>query len=106
VAAAVVISFTEAISPATFSFASMPDPGGWSLAWEENEQAVRMSHLPFADNTLVTMALLEGQDSAGNELVAFSWSFMTAMKVETVYFPVISCRRIGFCDYQPGRDMR
>jgi hypothetical protein len=78
--AAVVISFSEAISASTFSYSVTPDPGGWAAAWSADGMAVRLSHNPFEPWLTYTISISFAADLAGNPLYGapVTWSFISA----------------------------
>jgi len=77
--AGLVITFSEAISTSTLSYAVTPDPGGWNATWDSQHRQVTLTHLPWTPATRYTVTLSQARDLAGNPLAGapVSWSFTT-----------------------------
>ncbi len=76
--APVVITFSEAINTATFTYTIVPPPGGLSVTWSHSGTVAALSHASFAYETRYTVTVTAADDLAGNPLVApYSWSFTT-----------------------------
>jgi hypothetical protein len=75
--AALVISFSEAINTATFSYNVTPDPGGWSTSWSHGGTVVTLLHNPFLHQTTYTPTISVADDLTGKPLsgAPFAWSF-------------------------------
>ncbi len=85
VTAPVVITFSEAISAATFAYTVSPDPGSWSAAWNGEGTRVTLSHNPFSYNTNYVFNVTAAQDLASNPLAdaPYAWSFTTISSTDT-----------------------
>lgn len=78
----VVITFSEQMNPATFSWNIMPDPGSWTETWSSGDTIVTLSHpMDFTQSTIYTVEVLSGEDMSGNPLVPGPvpnpWTFTT-----------------------------
>ncbi len=86
--AALVITFTEVISPATLNLTLFPNPGGWSYVWSGGT-VVAAQHAALAGQTVYT-ATVTAKDSAGNALAPpYAWSFTTRRKAFPIYLPLL-----------------
>jgi len=78
----IVITFSEEMNPATFTYTSSPDPGGWGVVWNgpANDQ-VTLTHTDFDEFTVYTLTVTAAEDMFGNSLVAGAvpnpWTFGT-----------------------------
>jgi hypothetical protein len=87
--AALVITFTEAISPASLTLALLPNPGGWSAAWSGGGTIVTAQHAALAGQTVYT-ATVTAKDNAGNAIAPpHAWSFTTRRKDFPIYLPLV-----------------
>jgi hypothetical protein len=86
--ALVIITFSEAINPASLDYTVAPDPGGWSVAWNGDATVATLCHASFdywADHTVTVTG---AEDVAGNPLAAaYQWSFTTIPT--RVYLPLL-----------------
>ncbi|MFQ6106558.1 MAG: Ig-like domain-containing protein [Thermoplasmata archaeon] len=79
----VVITFSEPMNKASFTWTIDPDPGGWGVpVWDVNNTTVTLSHSnAFTDQTLYTLNVTTATSDAsdpGNGLAAnYSFSFTT-----------------------------
>ena len=90
--ATVAITFSEAISQATFAYSVNPDPGGWSATWDTISEVVTLTHAAFAYGTRYTVTVSAADDLAGNPLAdaPVAWWFNTAAAdVVEVYLPLV-----------------
>jgi hypothetical protein len=91
--ASVVITFSEAINPASFTYTSTPNPGGWAVVWSGGNVAT-LTHTAFAGGTLYTFTVTAANDLAGNLLNAgavpnpFSFTTATIPTVATATGPI------------------
>jgi hypothetical protein len=85
-----VITFNEPVGPLTLDLVVSPDPGGWSLAWNEVGTVVTATHADLALQTLYDAAVSAG-DASGNVMSApYTWSFMTLEQKEfKIYLPLV-----------------
>jgi hypothetical protein len=87
-AAPVVLTFTEPVNQDQLGYVSVPDPGGWSLAWSNGDRIVTLTHSPFAPGTLHTFQVTQAADVAGNLLAAGPapnpFTFITTVPPDTV----------------------
>jgi hypothetical protein len=88
--APVVIAFSEAINPATLSYSSNPDPGGWSAAWNGLGTVVTLTHETLLPGTVYTVTVTAAEDLAGNPLAGapYGWWFMT-VEEHWLYLPLV-----------------
>jgi parallel beta-helix repeat protein len=86
--AALIVTFTEVISPASLNLTLLPNPGGWSYTWSGDGMAVTAQHAALAGQTVYT-ATVTAKDSAGNAVAPpHSWSFTTRRKAFPIYLPL------------------
>jgi len=87
--APVIITFSEAISTASFTYTIVPDPGGWSEMWGNGDTVVTLSHTAFGGDTIHTITVTSAIDLADNLLsgIPYTWSFTTVR--HSVYLPFV-----------------
>jgi hypothetical protein len=91
--ASVVITFSEAINTASFTYTSTPNPGGWAVVWSGGNVAT-LTHTAFAGGTLYTFTVTAANDLAGNLLNAgavpnpFSFTTVTIPTTATATGPI------------------
>lgn len=76
-AAALVVTLSEAILTDTLAYSITPDPGGWAAAWNAPATAVTLTHDDFAPGQAYTVTVRHAHDRARNPLAPVSWSFST-----------------------------
>jgi hypothetical protein len=86
--APLVLTFDEPIGPLSLDLALAPDPGGWSIAWNETNTVVTATHAALAVNRDYT-ATVHANDAAGNPLAPATWSFTTRPKDFPIYLPLV-----------------
>jgi parallel beta-helix repeat protein len=87
--APLAITFSEPIGPLTLELVLAPDPGGWSLIWNEAGTVVTATHTAFEMGTTYQATATAG-DAAGNQMVsAKSWTFTAVSEENRVYLPLI-----------------
>jgi hypothetical protein len=64
----IVITFSEAINTATFSYNVAPNPGGWSATWQLGDTVVVLSHDDFDYATVYAFHVTSASDLIGNQL--------------------------------------
>jgi hypothetical protein len=90
--AALVVTFTEVISPASLNLTLLPNPGGWSFTWSGGGTVVAAQHAAFAGQTVYT-ATVTAKDNAGNAVAPpHAWSFTTRRKAFPLYLPLVHKR--------------
>ena len=81
-AAPVTLRFSRAVAPESLAYACVPDPGGWTAAWNGEHTLVTLSHAAFAAGTYYTFALTGAATPDGLPLapgnVPETWTFTTA----------------------------
>jgi hypothetical protein len=77
----VVITFSEPVDPATWSFICTPDPGGWVELWNATNEQVNLSHTTFLDLQTYIFNITWANDTAGNALVPYEFTFTTEVDV-------------------------
>ncbi|MBN1954869.1 MAG: DUF11 domain-containing protein [Anaerolineae bacterium] len=85
--APVVITFSEAIDPASLAYAAAPDPGGWAASWNVTGTVVTLDHDSFACSVDHAFTVLAAADRATNALrdTPATWPFATeACQVDLV----------------------
>jgi parallel beta-helix repeat protein len=70
--AEVKITFSEEMNNATVSYVCNPNPGGWSVTWNQGNTEATFSHNLFNQNTNYTFRITTAKDQAGNYLAAGS----------------------------------
>jgi len=82
-----VITFDEAVQPASLALVLSPDPGGWHYTWNADHTQVTAIHdnrFTMAAEYPVTVTV---RDLAGNLLTPpFTWAFFTALR--GLYYPL------------------
>ena len=87
--APLVVEFDEEIAPLNLQLLLNPDPGGWSLAWNEAGTVVTATHAGLDAETTYA-ATVTASDGWGNAMVApVSWSFTTASATYQIYLPLV-----------------
>lgn len=66
----VAVKFNETMDIATVTFSCFPDPGGWSVSWNDNNTIATYSHNKFGNEATYTFNITAGKDLAGLDLVA------------------------------------
>jgi len=66
----IIITFSEPIDKATWTYTCNPDPGGWNELWNPTNDTVTLTHTSFDLITSYTFTVIWANDSAGNALVA------------------------------------
>jgi CSLREA domain-containing protein len=73
-----VITFSEPVKPDSLAFEIFPDPGGWSMHWQDSDMMVIGKHNGFASGTRHTVHVESVSDLAGNLLAEpVTWYFTT-----------------------------
>ncbi len=85
----VVITFSEAIQPASVAFTITPGVGDQALAWSSSGTVLTVSHAPFASQTRYTATIAAANDLVGNALTdaPYTWQFTTGGY--QIYLPVV-----------------
>ncbi len=87
--AALVITFTEQIGPLSLQLNLTPDPGGWSIGWNQAGTVVTATHAAFASGTTY-QATVTAKDAWANPMAAsHSWSFATAGGWRRIHLPLV-----------------
>jgi uncharacterized membrane protein len=77
----IVVRFSEPMNNNTLTFTCSPDPGGWSMVWNEENDEATLLHANFDFSQLYTFQVTDAQDMVGNSLVSGStpnpWNFTT-----------------------------
>jgi hypothetical protein len=77
----IIVTFSEPMDNTSLMYYCIPDPGGWSISWNHNNDQVTFIHANFAFTTNYTFQITGGQDLVGNSLVAGTppnpWDFTT-----------------------------
>jgi hypothetical protein len=77
----IIIKFNEPMDNTSLTYTCSPDPGGWSISWNANNDEAVLLHANFAFTTSYTFQVTGGTDLVGNSLVAGAvpnpWSFTT-----------------------------
>jgi hypothetical protein len=72
------ITFSEPIKFESLAFEVFPDPGGWSVHWQESNLVATLKHDGFAYETRYTVRVEAVSDLAGNLMEEpVSWHFTT-----------------------------
>jgi hypothetical protein len=79
IAAPVVITFSRPIEADTLAFSTSPDPGGWSVSWDNGQTMATLIHNPFAYWRTYDVTVTAASDPLGNLLAGapYAWSFTT-----------------------------
>jgi uncharacterized membrane protein len=77
----IIIKFNEPMDNTSLTFTCSPDPGGWSISWNENNDEATLIHANFAFTTAYTFQVTGATDLVGNSLVSGTtpnpWTFTT-----------------------------
>lgn len=77
----ITIAFSDPMNPATFDYASSPDPGGWVVNWSSGDTVVVLDHDDFEPDTVYAFEIVYLEDVNGKPLdagpVPNPWSFAT-----------------------------
>jgi methionine-rich copper-binding protein CopC/protocatechuate 3,4-dioxygenase beta subunit len=77
----VVITFSEPMDTTTFTYTSLPDPGGWIWTWSVGDTIATGSHTDFAACSVYNFTVNAADDLAGNPLapgpVPNPWNWTT-----------------------------
>jgi uncharacterized repeat protein (TIGR01451 family) len=86
----VVITFSEAISTATFAYTVTPDPGGWTEEWDASDTAVELDHSAFVTSTTYSVSITAADDLAGLPLAEapYTWEFNTPS--QWLFLPLVA----------------
>ncbi|UCE38551.1 MAG: Ig-like domain-containing protein [Thermoplasmata archaeon] len=68
--APVVVTFNESMNITSVTFSCFPDPGGWTVSWNENRTVATYSHNKFGNEATYTFNITAARDLAGLDLVA------------------------------------
>ena len=75
------VAFSEAIEPSSLAFTCSPNPGGWSVRWDETFRYLTLEHNHFVPGMPHTFTVTQASDPWGNGLVDTTgsapnpWSF-------------------------------
>jgi hypothetical protein len=90
--APITILFSEPMAAPSLDLVLEPDPGGWSITWNEAGTVVTATHAGLAGG-VVHAATVAANDVAGNALVSpYTWSFRASGGEHRVYLPIIPKR--------------
>jgi len=83
-----LIEFNETVDPASLGFSVVPDPGGWSVAWDEENTRVMLEHANGFSPGIYYKVSVTVIDPVRNGMTApYTWSFWPADM--EVYLPLI-----------------
>jgi parallel beta-helix repeat protein len=68
--APVIVTFNESMNISSVTFSCFPDPGGWTVSWNENNTVATYSHYKFGNEATYTFNITSGKDLADLDLVA------------------------------------
>ncbi|MCJ2670282.1 MAG: Ig-like domain-containing protein [Candidatus Thermoplasmatota archaeon] len=66
----ITIAFSDPMNPATFVYASYPDPGGWMVNWSNGDTVVVLDHDDFEQSTVYAFEIVYLEDVNGKPLDA------------------------------------
>ena len=66
----ITIAFSDPMNPATFDYASSPDPGGWVVNWSSGDTVVVLDHDDFEPDTVYAFEIVYLEDVNGKPLDA------------------------------------
>jgi len=66
----ITIAFSDPMNPATFVYASYPDPGGWMVTWTNGDTVVVLDHDDFEESTVYAFEIVYLEDINGKPLDA------------------------------------
>ncbi|MCK4456767.1 MAG: Ig-like domain-containing protein [Thermoplasmata archaeon] len=66
----ITIAFSDAMNPATFVYASSPDPGSWMVTWTNGDTVVVLDHNDFEEITVYVFEIVYLEDINGIPLDA------------------------------------
>lgn len=77
----IIIKFSEPMDNNSLTFTCSPDPGGWSMVWNDENDEAKILHANFDFSQPYTFQVTMARDMVGNSLVAGStpnpWNFTT-----------------------------
>jgi uncharacterized membrane protein len=77
----IIIEFSEPMDNDTLTISCIPDPGGWSVDWNKNNEKATLLHTNFDFSQTYTFEVTNAQDMVGKNLVPGSfpnpWNFTT-----------------------------
>ena len=77
----IVITFTEAVIPASVTYTISPNPGGLVPTWSGGNTVLTIAHTNFAQSLMYTVSVDTAMDTTGNNLapgpVPNPWTFRT-----------------------------
>lgn len=76
----ILITFSKAMNPATFTYMITPNPGGLAPMWGGGNTTLTISHTPLTSDTMYWVNITAAMDMEGNPLnpIPYSFSFMSA----------------------------
>jgi parallel beta-helix repeat protein len=66
----VVVTFSEPMDTATFTYTIVPDPGGWTWTWSMGDSVVSGTHTDFGIGTGYDFNVTYAEDVIGNQLTS------------------------------------
>lgn len=70
----IVIDFNEEMQPASFMWSIVPDPGGWTAAWSNDNSTVTLNHsIDFGQCTIHTVHVTQAWDLDGTNIIPGPW---------------------------------
>jgi hypothetical protein len=65
----IVVTFSEAMNTSSLNYVCSPDPEGWSVNWNIENNVVTLSHNSFVIKTTYTFQINTAKDISGNEFI-------------------------------------
>lgn len=88
----IVVTFSEPMDTGSVALSSVPDPGGWSVAWASANSIASYTHNDFSYSSSYTIQIT-GTDAMGQSLtagaVANPWAFETVLDLTPPAVPTL-----------------
>ncbi|MDI6792638.1 MAG: Ig-like domain-containing protein [bacterium] len=80
----VIIIFSKPMNKASVKIASTPDPGGWTVAWNDADTQAAFSHADFAGCTAYTFRITQAKGQNDLDLASLPFSLTFTTQCDTV----------------------